>query len=459
MRKKVAIVIVLVLASSSVGIIPITIGGNDQSYLSSGQNSVPVNPINSSFAFVSIFSTAMNYTSYGWKLLSGDQPLITTTKQFNGQPALELPQGSEVRTTRYFTPGDRLLSFQFALSDAGGTGVFSIVNDSSENLVSISIHGETVQVTSGNLSSNATVLPSVNQSDGWVFIQGTMFVNLSRNDGTWFLEMFSGSTASPLMNVSIGNISTYAGIKIVSLDGTTYFSNIIFTSDPLVTYQPGYNSMEGYGQGSGDPAQLLGPFTIMHANVVVYNWSSATFAALSLQINALNYEASINPTAQGFFQVGVDLDPAGSLAPWYVGGSNAVAIYFPNNLNPDFMPGFSSPNGTRLSFTIQYLTSKHIVRLQIIDYSVSKQFEFWNATVEYQGSPFYAAYTQLELSASSSPDGYSCSYLVYNMTYGNSPSAMQPFPPDYELPYSLNSLPNWYMSPYNDTINGYSGYL
>ncbi|MEM0128371.1 MAG: hypothetical protein QXO03_04720 [Thermoplasmatales archaeon] len=456
MRKVVIIVLVILVASGAIGIIPLTLSPDNQSYLYTTENSIPTNPTSGDFAFVSIFSVGSNYSSLGWKLTSGDQPVVTSSKMSGGQPSLFLPQGSEIASSRSFPPGDRLLSFQFAVKAWSGTFVFSIVNSSLQNILSISLQAASLSAISGNETKRIGIQGSAAESGGWLLIQGTTFENISTSNGSWNLELFSGGNDVPLANISIRDMSSYSGLTVSSLNGSAYLSDVIFTSDPIALTLPGYNIMEGYGQGSGDIAQLLGPFTVLRADIILYNWSSASFGAMSLQINALNYSASLNPTAKGFFQVGIDLDPAGSIAPWYVSGTNAIAVYFPNFYNPDFMPGIQSPNGTRLSLSIEYLTARHLVLMQVIDYSVGRQFEFWNASVQYSGPPFYSAYTQLELSSSVSPDKYSGHFLIYNITYGNSLESMQPFAPDYELPYSINAPSNWHIGPYNFTINGYS---
>ncbi|MEM0126843.1 MAG: hypothetical protein QXW29_02360 [Thermoplasmatales archaeon] len=456
MRKIVIISLVVFVMSSAIGITPLLLSPDDQSYLYTPQISIPYNPIGSDFAFVSMFSERSNYSSSGWKLISGDQPVVSSSQMFEGQPSLFLSNGSEIASARSFPAGDRLLSFQFIVKIRSGIFVFSIVNSSLKSILSISLGSESLSVISGNEIKRIWIKGDASGSGGWDLIQGTAFENISSGNDSWNLQLFSEGNDVPLTNMSIRNMSSYSGLTAFVLNGSAYLSDVIFTSDPIALYLPGYNFMEGYGQGSGEIAQLLGPFTILHANIILYNWSSTSFGAMSLQINALNYSASLNPTARGFFQVGVDLDPAGSIAPWYVGGNNAVAVYFPNFYNPDFMPGFQSPNGTRLSLSVEYLTAKHLVLMQVIDYSVGRQFEFWNASVQYSGPPFYSAYTQLELSSSASPDGYSGHFLVYNITYGNSLESMQPFSPDYELPYSINAPSNWYISPYNFTVNGYS---
>ena len=42
----------------------------------------------------------------------------------------------------------------------------------------------------------------------------------------------------------------------------------------------------------------------------------------------MNYIGTVDSTCHGFFQLGVDLDPGGYIAPGTVPGTNCVAHYF-----------------------------------------------------------------------------------------------------------------------------------
>ncbi len=237
-----------------------------------------------------------------------------------------------------------------------------------------------------------------------------------------------------------------------------FFTDIILTSYKMSEIIPGYNNMEGYGQGSGFLVSLLQPFTILHANFILYNWSVSRYSTLSFQINAMNLPAAVNPTARGFFQLGIDLDPNGKIAPWYVGGGNAVAVYFKNYLSPDFMPGFVTPNGTHLGLTIQYIPQERIVFFQIIDYNACSKARFWNATVTYGGPEFRATYTQLETSYTdrSQLNEYRFNGTLYNISHGTSPSGLVPLNSSYMLPFSIDTPPpTWSLTYYNGATAGY----
>jgi hypothetical protein len=73
--------------------------------------------------------------------------------------------------------------------------------------------------------------------------------------------------------------------------------------------------MEGYGQGSGLVVGLLPAYSNLTAQMNLHSWSVPQNDILSFQINAMNLTGTTVSTCHGFFQLGVDLDPLGRIAP------------------------------------------------------------------------------------------------------------------------------------------------
>ncbi|MEM0134343.1 MAG: hypothetical protein QXU18_03835 [Thermoplasmatales archaeon] len=456
-KVKVAIVLTIVILSSATAVD--TVLKDNTSTTGVPQNPlVPAQPFGT-FEFLSEFTSGGNFSDYGWLMLNGSfAPPIVSSKNYYGEPSLAMSGGTTLYSQKGIVRGDQSLSFQFAINAEDGNGAFIITNASRGGIASISVNGGTVSVgapgTDSAFSANTSTYPSNN---GWMLISGNLFNYRSGNESSWRLQVFVDNTSTVFANISAPQGYSYAGIEISSSNGTVYFTNIIFTSYRIPVFLPGYNNMEGYGQGSGALVSLLTPFTILHANFLLYNWSVTRYSTLSFQINAMNLNAAENQTANGFFQLGVDLDPNGKIAPWYVGNDRAIAIYFKNHPSPDFMPGFSTPNGTVLGLTIQYVPLKAEILFQIIDYSVSNQYKYWNVSIPYAGTEFYAAYTQMETSYmnGSQLNDYRFNGTMFNISYGSSISSMVPLNSTYMLPFSINAPASWSLTYYSDQTAGY----
>lgn len=393
-------------------------------------------------------------------MVSGtSNPSITNDPNYYGEPSLSVPGGTSVFSGKDVIKGDSAVSFQFAVDANGSKGIFEITSSDGGYVASISIIEGNVNVstfssdgilaseTSGNLSGANT----------WTLVSGNLF-NYNNSSGSgWRLQLFVDNTSYVFANISAPIGYSYDGIEMASSNGTTYFTNIIFSTYRMSLFLPGYNNMEGYGQGSGAVVKLLNPFYVLHANFILYNWSVERYSTLSFQINAMNLYGAEHQTSKGFFQLGIDLDPNGKIAPWYVANNNAIAVYFSNHPSPDFMPGFQTPNGTVLGLTIQYDPHTGLIEFQIVDYSVNNQYRYWNTSVAYDGSPFYAAYTQIETSAMNSTQmvGYRFNGSMYNLSYGSNESTMIQFNSSYMLPFSIDAPSIWSLTYYDDSTAGY----
>lgn len=425
----------------------------------------PVNNIQSpqlphSFAFVSRFTSGGNYSDYGWTLLGGVSTiLISKSMNYYGEPSLELSNKTNLFTDQNITTGGQVTSFQFAINAAFGRGSFSITNSDGHSIASISVSGRNVTISTNKSNSSPTgMMPLTSPpKEGWSLISGNLYNDSNGNGSDWNLQIFVDNTISVFANLSAPLGYSYGGIEISSLAGHIYFTDIVFSSYKMTQFIPGYNNMEGYGQGSGLIAHLLKPFQILHTNIVLDNWSVPRLSSLSFQINALNYSAALNPTAKGFFQLGIDLDPKGRIAPWYVGGKDAIAVYFPTHAQEGVFPGFITPNYTLLGLTIEYIPTEGKIFFQILDYNVSGSARYWNATVAYNGPEFYATYTQLETPnmSQSQLTRYHFNGTMTNITYGSDFSSMSPLGNGYMLPYSINAPTVWSFTYYDGNSAGY----
>jgi len=140
------------------------------------------------------------------------------------------------------------------------------------------------------------------------------------------MQVFVDGTDQPPFEVGVPNAGNYYTAAIITENGTVYYTDIIVTSLEIPIYLQKYNNMEGYGQGSGLITTLLPPFYNLTALVLLRYWNTPQVGILSFQINAMNYYGTTRSTCVGFFQIGVDLDPNGTIAPWYVPGKNCIAI-------------------------------------------------------------------------------------------------------------------------------------
>jgi hypothetical protein len=451
-------IIIVIVTVSTVGeelrrpfSLPISSSGSDQAV-------VPVSPLSSSFDYVSLFNSGTNIADYGWNLESGTKiPPITGNPSFMGEASLSLAAGTVVATDRNVVPNDPVVSFQFAVDSAIGAGMFAVTNSSGRIIASVSVSGDLVSVSSFAGHVARIFQGGLEEMQTWLLITGNL-VNLgSFLEPSWMLQVFVDGTSNVFANLSAPYGNTYSGIELASLSGTVYFSDIIFASYEIGRNIPGYNVMEGYGEGSGSLASLLPPFDIISADIVLDNWSSVQYDTFSIQINVMNYTGATNPTSNGFFQLGIDLDPGGVIAPWHVNGKDAIAEYYPENVNNYFMPGFKTPCKSIIQMTIYYEMEKRTILFQIVDENITGNERWWNASMEYDGPPFCAAYTQLEISGftPSGINSFSFNGSISNVSFGTLPSGLEPLNSYYMTPYMINTPNSWQMGFYDDKSSSY----
>ena len=295
-----------------------------------------------------------------------------------------------------------------------------------------------------------------------VYVSANVYNTSTNKQFSWTAQLFVDGSSSYFYNLSVPDAFQYAGISVAGPSHTSnngYFTDIVFSSYEIPTLIPGYNPMEGYGQGSGLLVNLLRPFTILTAQIQLNNWNTPETGILSFQINAMNYYGATRSTCRGFFQLGVDLNPQGFISPWYVPGENCIAHYFLPSNNPAVQPGFRSPPGTTLALSIVDSPANKTISFRIVDLSVpaSSGNRYWNSTIPYSGTEFYATYTQLEFQPSSSYpiSGYYFNGSMSDISYGSSPGNLMPLNGNYMLPYILNAPPGWSFAYYNSQTSGY----
>ncbi len=453
----VAVVVIIIIGSTIAGGV---IKKEENPALTAKHHSL-ITQFGGGFAFISEFTSGGNYSNYGWKLICGTEaPIISYSTTYFGEPSLALTEGTSIATHRNIVEGFHSVSFQYAMRIPGESGTFEVTSSSGMSVASVTVAGGTAYI--GTNPEVAPVAKSIPNSDllsgGWLLVSGNLFQNNSGSNLPWTFQVFLGGTDSVFGEISAPLGSDYSGIELSSGDGSAYFTDVIVSNEQIGFIQQGQNSMEGYGQGSGSLFSLMQPFDTVRADVLLNNWTSSLFGVFSIQINVMNYTGALNPTGIGFFQLGVDLDPNGLIAPWHVNGVNEVAMYFPDHIGPTDFPGFSTPNGTILQLTIFYNTSAHDILFQIVDESIWGSGRYWNAVIPYSGPPFYAAYTQMEASAvnMTQTTGFGFSGEMFNISYGQVPNYLTPFNSSYMVPYFINTPNSWNLGYYNQSISGYS---
>lgn len=414
--------------------------------------------LSGNFAFVSEFTSGGTYSSYGWTASGSPKPVITNSVNYYGEPSLEISNSAYVYSFENVSQGQNFISFQSAVYAVKGMATVSIVNSDMQPIASVSVYQNKIYAGSFGQENYIGIAPASSAYPaGWVFLIANIQNTSTNKAFSWSMQLFVDRTDSIFANISVPWAYQYAGIELSSSGGNSYFTDVIFTSYQIAIYYPGYNPMEGYGQGSGLVVSLLKPFTVIHANMFLKNWNVPESGILSFQINVMNYYGTTRSSGVGFFQLGVDLDPNNHIAPWYVPGKNMIAHYFINSSSPAVGSGFFSPNGTELSLTIQYLVHENEIFFQIIDYSVSGNLMYWNATIPYNGTEFYGSYTQLEFQPSSTYpiNDYYFNGSLYNITVGDG-AVQVPLNNSYMLPFELNSPATWSLTYYGSAQNGYN---
>ncbi len=420
-----------------------------------------------SFAFVANFEDG---ALDGWTAASGSARVVTTPN-YNGEPALRStaksvgPQIDLAGSSSGVVAGDTFVSFQADVNPGSGTGFVGLADASGFPVAVIGVGGG--YVWAGANPAQATVVEPIPtgtaQPAGWVYLSANVYATTLKNKSTaWVMDVFVDRTdVVAASQVSVPNAGGYAAALLETTSGTVYYTNTILANYQIPVQIPGYNNMDGYGQGSGLLVQLLPSFTTLTATMTLSSWDTPQTGILSFQINAMNYYGTTRSSCKGFFQLGVDLDPSGYIAPWYVDGTNCIAHYFGNSNSGAISSGFPSPPGTTLELTIQDQPAANQIFFQIVDTApgVAAADRYWNATIAYGGTPFYGSYTQVEWQpcCSNYPiSDYAFSGALTNLAIsGGSVAAPTALEAQYMLPFALDLPPSWNLNYYDSSVAGY----
>ena len=409
------------------------------------------------FSFVSNFEDRQ---FDGWTAVSGAAS-VTTKTTYSGEPSLKSSSGGAGPqvdvASQGFVTGDASISFQVAMSGAG-TGYFGVGTSGSPVAVVGISNGRVQAGPDLNHLQDLGPIPNGNSYPvGWVYLLASVYdsnTNSAPGSG-WAMQVFVDRTDQVAATITVPVAGSYNDALIDTTAGTVYYSDIVVSSYQIPTYLPGYNNMEGYGQGSGLLVNLLPAYYNLTAEMNLRSWNIPQVGILSFQINALNYYGTTRSTCGGFFQLGIDLNPNGHIAPWYVPGKNCVAHYFLNSNSPHIQQGTPSPAPTHLVLSIVYQMAAKQVIFTIRDTTTSQVF---NASIPYSGDPFYGMYTQVEFQpcCNTSPiQDYQLSGSLYDVKITTLAGSTQGLPASYMLPFVLDAPPVWNFGYYLNSTFGY----
>jgi len=422
-------------------------------------NAMPAEDVPSSFAFVSTFQ---DLCLDGWSSISGTSPSISTRTTYYGEPSLA---STATRTPQIdvanegFVLGQTWLSFQVAINPGKGTGYFGLADASNKFVAVVGVsHG---QVWAGHdltsLSSAGPVPTGTAYPDRWVYLAANIYnasTDLNPTAGLLMDVFVDGCNQAPA-TVPVPDADSYAEALIETTSGTVYYTYIVVTTSLIPYYVAGYNNMAGYGQGSALYVELLPAFTTLRAEMTLTSWSVPQRGILSFQINAMNYQGTTTPSCEGFFQLGIDLNPNGVIAPWYVPGKNCFGHYMMSSANSAQHAGVGTPAGTHLVLTITYDAVVKKIIFTIVDTTIGQTF---TQTISNNDGPFYGVYSQIEWQPCCSDfpiEDYHFSGILYNNTITTLNGSVQVLKSDYMIPFAIDAPPNWSLTYYQDNIAGY----
>ena len=420
------------------------------------------------FAFVSNFEDGH---LDGWAPVSGAAPSVSTSTTYAGEYSLEssgsgAPQIDVAKSG--FISGDSFLSFQVAVDAGTGTGLFGLYSGSAASPSEVAVvgvaGGEVVAGANGSSLQEVGPVPTgTAYPSGWALLSANVFASTtqSHKQAGWVMQVYVDQTVAPNATLSVPQAGGYAGATIDTTSGTVYYSDVIVSTYEMSTTIPGYNNMEGYGQGSGLLVSLLPPFTTLSAEMDLNSWNTPQAGILSFQINAMDYYGTTATTSScvGFYQLGVDLDPSGYIAPWYVPGRNCIAHYFLNSQDPAIQGGVYTGPDTHLSLSItDDQAAKAMVFTIVVSSPALKSPLTFTASRPYNGTEFYGTYTQMEFQPCCNQfpiQDYSLSGELYNMQTTQPGGSPQSLPASYMLPFMLDAPTSWFLGYYQGSVSGY----
>ena len=402
------------------------------------------------FAFVSNFE---DMALDGWTSVSGQTPVVVTSPNYSGEPALSSTAGKPQidSATADFVTGQVALSFQVAIyAPAGTSGFFGLGSTDKKFVAVVGVNGSDVyagkdltSLTEVEAMPTGTAYPA-----GWVYI----IADLSQGgNGKWTMQVFVDSTMSAAATVKVPKAGGYTGAIIETTEGTVDYTNIIVSTYQIANVVKGYNNMQGYGQrvASAGIVQLLPAYQNYTAVMTLDSWSIPQSGILSFQINSLNATASETSggTCVGFFQLGMDLDQNGQIDPWYVPGVDCEAN--------SFVGDFSTPAGSVIVLSILFLSSSHKIEFKEVDQTISKTM---TDTIPYSGGAFVGAYTQMEFQpcCNSHPiTDYGLKGSLTDMEITPVGGSPEPLNSTYMIPFNLDTPTTWDLTYYQNSAAGY----
>ena len=404
----------------------------------------------------------------GWTAVHGTAT-VSTTVEYEGEPSLASTGGATLgqldRMSRNFVTGDAALSFQVVVNYAAGGNGFVGLGAKGVAVAVVGVGSGSIWAGATPRSSTAVAtIPTSGtaQPAGWVDLM--VYLNATHpaapQSFPWMMSVYVDRTdVAATTSVSLPGAGNYTGAVIDTLHGTLDYTDLTFTTYQIPITIAGYNNMDGYGQGSSLLVSLLPAFTTLSANLTLSNWSEPQGGILGTQINAMNRPGTIRSTCRGFFQLGVDINPGGRIAPWYVPGVNCVATYFATNSTRS-NGGFVTPVGTQLGLSITDNGAAASITFRIVDYSVSGAHRYWNATIAYTGTEFFGAYTQLEWQPCCSKFPIASYFFNGSFSHlridGGNLTAPRSLPASYMLPFALDVPPSWNFGFYDAATASYS---
>jgi len=417
----------------------------------------------SPFAFVSNFE---NRGLGNWTATSGSATVVTSPS-YLGEPALASTSTGGVpqidQASRGIVPGAASVSFQAELNYAQrGTGFFGLAGPHGFVAVVGIVHGGWVWAgPSIATATNLSAIPTgTSQPSGWVDLLAVVSQVSGPTGPVWEMQAYIDRTdVIAGANLSVPSAGSYTGAEIRTNAGTVDYTNIVVSTYQVATTIPGYNNMDGYGQGSGLLVTTLPRFTTLTAQMTLSNWTIPQGGILSFQINAMNRIGTTQNTCFGFYQLGVDVDPSGHIAPWYVPNNNCVAYYFQSH-SPRVSSGFATPAGSRLTLRIVDNVPAGQIDFEIIDHSIGGANQTNQVAIPYNGSAFGGTYTQIEWQPCCST--YPISSYFFNGSLagltisGGNLTAPFPLPASYMVPFALDVPPSWNYGFYDAAAAGYA---
>ncbi|HEV2318051.1 MAG TPA: hypothetical protein VGV89_10850 [Thermoplasmata archaeon] len=411
------------------------------------------------FALVSNFE---DQKADGWSATRGSFTVVARPS-YDGEPALRASgtaaSPATARASAGFVLGQTSISFQAALRGSSTSTGFIGFADAKAPVAVIGISRG--MVWAGATPASAVAIGPVptnsSQPTGWVYVLANLHRVVNGSHRVWRMDVFVDRTDLVAQRgVSVPNAGGYTSAWLGTSAGTVEYTDLVFTTYQIASHIPGYNNMDGYGQGSGLLVRVLPAFTTLSATMVLQNWSTPQTGILGIQINAMNYTGTVKSTCHGFFQLGVDIDPRGHISPWYVPGKVCVAHYFNHT---GLWPGFVSPPGTRLSLVIADNVSNGSIDFTILDRSVAGGFSAWHDSIPYTGTEFFGTYTQIEWQpccAKFPISAYRLNATVDHLSIaGGNLSAPVGLPASYMIPFNVDLPPSWNLNYYNGAIAGY----